>query len=112
MRSLGLVIVLVALVVGCSRPSAKDCEEGLRNWFTLVYWDKAEKEIAEAPPEKREALRAEKVKEKDRQLEAGITLGINQCRSSRDKDGVKCMKEAKTAAQALKCRTPKDPTSK
>lgn len=106
MRSLGLVLVALALV-GCSRPSAKDCEEGLRNWFTLLYWDKAEKEIAAAPPEQREAMRAEKVTEKDRQLEGGITLGINQCRSSRDKDGVKCMKDAKTAAQALKCRTPK-----
>jgi hypothetical protein len=108
MRSLDLILVALALVVGCSRPSAKDCEEALRNWFTLVYWDKAEKEIAAAPPEQREALRAEKVKEKDKQLEAGIELGINQCRASRDKDGVKCMKDAKTAAQALKCRSPKD----
>lgn len=108
MRAHGLLVVLVALLVGCGKPSAKDCEEALRNWFTLLYWEKAEAEIAAAPPEQREAMRAEKVKEKDRQLAGGLELGINQCRGSRDKDGVKCMKEAKTAAQARKCRAPKE----
>ncbi|HUQ05696.1 MAG TPA: hypothetical protein VM261_24500 [Kofleriaceae bacterium] len=108
MRLRALAFVIVAVVVGCSRPSSKDCEEALRNWFTLVYWEKAEAEIAAAPPEQREAMRAEKVKEKDRQLTGGLTLAINQCRGSRDKDGVKCMKDAKTATQARKCRAPKD----
>jgi hypothetical protein len=99
MRLRALAFVLVAVVVvGCGKPSPKDCEEALRNWFTLVYWEKAE----------REAMRADKVKEKDRQLQGGLELAINQCRGSRDKDGVKCMKDAKTAAQARKCRAPKD----
>jgi hypothetical protein len=116
MRARALVFVLVGVlavsVAGCGKPSAKDCEEALRNWFTLIYWEKAEAEIAAAPPEQREAMRAEKVKEKDRQLAGGLELGINQCRGSRDKDGVKCMKDAKTAEQARKCREPKEPSSK
>ena len=112
MRLRALAFVLVGLVAvsvaGCGKPSPKDCEEALRNWFTLVYWEKAEAEIAAAPPEQRDAMRAEKVKEKDRQLTGGLELAINQCRGSRDKDGVKCMKDARTAAQARKCRAPKD----
>jgi hypothetical protein len=107
MRRPGLLVLSLALVAGCSRPSAKDCEEAARNWFTLVYWEKAEAEIAAAPPEQREAMRAEKAKEKERQLNAGIELAINQCRGARDHDGVKCMKAAKTAAEARKCREPK-----
>ena len=108
----GLLIVALSLVVGCSRPSAKDCEESIRNWYTLVYWEKAEVEIAAAPPEKRDQMRIEMSKKKDEDLEKGITLAINQCRASRDKDGVKCMKAATTAAEAKKCRKPKDPESK
>ncbi len=105
---LALVFVVALLAAACSRPSAKDCEEGLRNWFTLVFWEKAEAEIAAAPPEQREALRAAKTKEKDTQIEGGIHLAINQCRGARDHDGVKCMKAATTGAQARKSRAPKD----
>jgi hypothetical protein len=111
MRGLAVLLTL-SLVVGCSRPSAKDCEEAIRNWYTLVFWEKAEQEIAAAPPEKRDQMRIDKSKEKDAMLEKGITLAINQCRSSRDKDGVKCMKAASTAAEAKKCRSAKDPESK
>lgn len=109
MRLPGLLFVVLALVVGCSRPSAKDCEEAIRNWYTLLFWEQAEAEIANAPADQRDALRAEKAKEKETKLEKGLELGINQCRGARDHDGVKCMKEAKTAAQARKCRAPKEP---
>ncbi len=108
MRLRGLPFVVLALVVGCSRPSSKDCEEAIRNWYTLLYWEKAEQEIANAPADQRDALRADMAKKKDADLEKGLELAINQCRGARDHDGVKCMKEAKTAAQARKCRAPKD----
>ena len=109
---LGLLVVALSLVVGCSRPSAKDCEEAIRNWYSLVFWETAEKEISAAPPEKRDQMRIDKAKEKDAMLEKGLTLAINQCRASRDKDGVKCMKAATTAAEAKKCRSPKAPETK
>jgi hypothetical protein len=101
--------VAFALASGaCSRPSAKDCEEALRNWKTLTFWEDAEKQIAAAPPEARDALRKEKLAENQRQIEEGIALGVQQCRGARDFDGVKCMKAATTAAQARACRAPKD----
>jgi hypothetical protein len=110
MSRLRLAAFCLALVAaaGCSRPSAKDCEEGLRNWFTLIYWEKAEAEIAKAPPETRDALRKAKGEEKDKQFAAGLELAVLQCRGARDFDGVKCMKAATNAVQARKCRAPKE----
>ncbi len=102
------VIVAAFAVAACSRPSAEDCEAALRNWFTLIYWDDAEKEIAAAPAAQREALRQTKLADKDKKLADGMELGVLQCRGSRDHDGVKCMKAATTATQARTCRAPKD----
>lgn len=109
LRSSAFALVLaVALGAGCSRPSATDCEAALRNWFTLMYWEKAEQEIAAAPPAERDALRAAKAADKEKQLAAGMELGVMQCRGARDHEGVKCMKAATTAAQARKCRPVKE----
>lgn len=107
-RSLAVLALVLALAGACSRPSAQDCEAALRNWFTLIYWDQAEKEIAAAPPAERDALRKAKAEDKDKKLAAGLELGIMQCRGARDHEGVKCMKAATTAAQARKCRAPKE----
>ena len=104
-----LAAVLALALVACKRPSADECEKAIRNWYTLVFWDQAEKEIAAAPPEKRDELRKAKLAERDQKLAAGIEQGIMDCRSSRDFEGVKCMKEAMTAADALKCRAAKKP---
>jgi hypothetical protein len=103
-----LVLAAVLALAGCSRPSAKDCEEALRNYVTLLFWEQAEKDIAAAPPEQRDALRKEKAALNEKQIKEGMELGVMQCRGARDHDGVKCMKAATTAAQARKCRAPKD----
>jgi hypothetical protein len=110
-RLLAIVVLGIAGVLAgaCSRPSPSDCEAAVRNWFTLVYWDEAEKEIAAAPPAERDALRKAKADDKDQKLASGLDLAIRQCRSARDHDGVKCMKAATTGAQARACREPKSP---
>lgn len=101
-------VLVLAAAPGCSRPSAKDCEETIAKWFTMIYWEKAEAEIAAAPPEQREAMRQAKAAEHERQLKGGMDLGVMQCRGARDHDFVKCMKQASNATQAKKCRPPKD----
>jgi hypothetical protein len=108
LRAVAAVLLLALAPAGCSRPSAKDCEEAIRNWYTLIYWEKTEAEIAAAPAAEREAMRQAKAADKDAQLAKGMELAIMQCRGARDHDGVKCMKAATTAAQARKCRAPKD----
>ena len=109
LRSSISVLVLVAALAGagCNKPRAEDCEAGIRNWFTLIYWEDAEKAIAEAPPGERDALRAAKLADRDAKLAQGLDLSVRQCRSAGDNDGVKCMKAARTAAQARACRPAK-----
>ncbi|HVK73023.1 MAG TPA: hypothetical protein VM734_06865 [Kofleriaceae bacterium] len=105
-----VLVLSAALGLGaCKRPSPQACEEAIRNWYTLVYWEEAEKQIAAAPPEQRDELRKQKLAKHDKDIEAGIEQAIMDCRSSRDFDGVKCMKEATTGAQARQCREPKKP---
>ena len=102
-----LALVGVLAVTGCKRPRAEDCEQGIRNWFTLIYWEDAEKEIAAAPPEQRDALRAAKLADRDKKLAEGMELSVRQCRAAGDFEGVKCMRQAHTAAQARACRPAK-----
>lgn len=100
--------IVVALgLTACKRPSPEDCEAAARNWFTLVYWEQAEKDIAAAPPEQREQLRQAKLADRDAKIKDGIGLAIMQCRAARDFDGVKCMRAATTADEARKCRAAK-----
>lgn len=105
-RSVVLAVVLVVAMSGCKRPSSQACEEALRNYATLLYWEKAEVEIAAAPPAERDALRTTKLAERDKLIAEGMMMAVSQCRAARDFDGVKCMKEAHTPAQARACRKP------
>ena len=101
--------VVVALAASaCSKPKAEACEEAIRTWFTLIYWEDAEKEIADAPPAEREAVRATKLADRDACLEMGLDLSVRQCRAARDYDFIKCMKGVRTAEQARKCRPAKN----
>ena len=105
--SIAVALVATLAVTACSRPKPEDCEEGIRNWFTLIYWEDAEKEIAAAPPAQRDAVRAAKLADRDAKLAEGLDLSVRQCRSARDFDGVTCMKNARTATQARGCRPAK-----
>ena len=106
MRARLLVLALVVAVTACKRPSAESCEEALRNYAQLTYWEKAEQEIAAAPLAEREAMRAAKLVERDAKIKEGMDFAVGQCRAARDFDGVKCMKAARTAAAARACRKP------
>lgn len=101
-----LVVVALCLVAACKRPSVEACEEALRNYAQLTYWEQAEKEIADAPIGEREKLRAAKLAERDAKIKEGLEFSVGQCRAARDFDGVKCMKAARTATQARACRKP------
>ena len=105
---LAAVVLASALAAaGCSKPKAEDCEEAIRQWFTLIYWEDAEKEIAEAAPAERDALRAKKLADRDVCMSVGMDLAVRQCRAARDFKFVDCMKSARTAAQARACRPAK-----
>ncbi|MEZ4400975.1 MAG: hypothetical protein R3B06_13195 [Kofleriaceae bacterium] len=97
---------LVTTLAACKRPSAESCEEALRNYAQLTYWEGAEREIAAAAPADREKLRAAKLVERDAEINRGLDFAVGQCRAAADFEGVKCMKAARTAAAARACREP------
>src|SRR5437867_3705454 len=96
--------VCLLLLLGCTRTDPDKCERAIRNFAHLVYWGDAEKEIAAAPADRREALRKEKLAKFERDLEKGITLDVSKCTSANFSDQVDCMIAAKTAAQAKSCQ--------
>lgn len=111
-RPLAVILLAGALAAGgCKKPKAEECEAAIRTWFTLLYWEDAEKEIAAAPPEQREAVRTAKLADRDACLKVGMDLSVRQCRAAGDYKFIDCMKTAKTAIQARACRPPKTPTA-
>lgn len=96
------VMFAMMLGVGC-RGDAQKCEQAVRNYATLVYWQQADKAIAAAPPDQRTQLRVAKSAEFHSQLERGVQTLVTQCTSANNKDQINCMIDAKTAAQAKQC---------
>jgi hypothetical protein len=102
-----ILLAGVLAAVGCNKPKAEDCEEAIRSWFTLIYWEDAEKAIAAAPLAEREAVRAEKLADRDACLKVGLDLSVRQCRAAGDFKFIECMKSARTATAARACRPAK-----
>ncbi len=97
-------LVLVLLVtLGACKGDAQKCELACRNFATLAYWVTVDKEVAAAPPDKRDALRRRRLGEFDSKLENGIDVCVSQCQSADNDDQVNCMIGAKTGEQALAC---------
>ncbi len=96
-------LLLVCLVtLGCKGDPVK-CEKGIRNYFTLLFWDQAEKEIAAAPPEKRDLVRKEQTAKLDHSIEDRIDVVISKCTAANNDTQIDCMIAAKTAGQARAC---------
>lgn len=96
-------ILPVLLAVAACRGDAKQCEQGCRNAFGLLYWRDADKAIAAAPPDQRDALRKQKLDEFTRKLDAGLGLCVSGCQSARNQSTIDCLIAAKTADQAVAC---------
>ena len=97
-----LVLALTLLLCACKGDAVK-CDQGCRNFATLVYWKRAEAKIAEAGPEQRDALRKRMLGKFDSELENGIDQCVSQCQSANNSADLECMIAAKTADQALEC---------
>jgi hypothetical protein len=98
-----LVTVLLVLAIAACQGDPQKCEQAVRNYASLVYWKQADKEIAAAPPEQRDAMRKDKLAELQAQLDKGLQTLVSQCTSANNKDQITCMIEAKTAEQAKAC---------
>jgi hypothetical protein len=104
-RSILLALVLATTAGACGANGA-DCDKACRNYFTLHYWDEADREIAKAPPDQRDALRRKKVEELDPRMQGELNMCVSQCREAAGNKEAKCMIEAKTVKDVEACVPP------
>lgn len=93
----------VLLAVAACRGDAQQCDQACRNAANLQYWRGADKDIAAAPADQRDALRKQKVTEFGRKLEAGIDQCVSQCQAAGNQGTIDCLIAAKTADQIDAC---------
>lgn len=103
MRWLFAAPLLAIALLGACRGNAQKCEQAARNYATLMYWKKADAEIAKLPVDQQELAREKKLSLFTNELEKDIDFFVRQCQSANNDDQVDCMIAAKTADAAKKC---------
>lgn len=105
MRRVLIALTAITFASAC-KGDAKKCEEAARNYATLMYWKKADADIAKLPEADRALARKKKLSEFTNGLESGIDARIQQCVSANNDEQVDCMIKAKTAEAVAKCADP------
>lgn len=103
MRAALVLVIASAVSLGACKGDAQQCEKAARNYATLVYWKKADAELAKLPEAERALARKKKLSEFTNELEKDIDFFVSQCQSANNDDMVDCMIAAKTAEAAQKC---------
>lgn len=96
------IVLSLAALVGCHGDPVK-CDQGCRNYFTLHFWAEADKDIARAPADQRDALRKQKLGDLDKRMGDGLDMCVSQCQAANNKDDIECMIAAKTVDQVRSC---------
>ena len=97
------LVLAIALLAGACKGDPVKCDQGCRNFATLVYWKHADAEIASVPAEQRDALRKKKLGELNQMFERGLDMCVTQCMSANNEADTDCLIAAKTADQAESC---------
>jgi hypothetical protein len=95
--------VLFVLVLGACKADAERCEQATRNYANLTYWKKANAEIAQAPADRRDALRKKKLAQFTNEVEIRIDDVVRQCQTANNDEQIDCMIKAKTAEEINEC---------
>ena len=98
-------LLLVVALSACKGDRTK-CEAAARNYATLMYWKKADAEIAALPAAEQELARKKKLSAFTNELETKIDFVTEQCVSANNDEQVDCMIAAKTADEVGKCADP------
>ena len=99
---LAALSVAVLGLSGCKGDRGK-CEKAARNYATLVYWKRADAEIAKLPVDQRDAERKRRLSKFANELEKDIDFFVEQCVNANNDDQIDCMLAAKTGEEAAKC---------
>jgi hypothetical protein len=96
----------LGLAAGACGSSNGDCDKACRNYFTLHYWDDADRELARTPPDKRDALRQDKVEKLEPRMVGELGKCVTDCRQASSDEETKCMIAAKTVKDIEACVPP------
>lgn len=99
------VVLAVLVLFGCKGDRDK-CEKAARNYAELMYWKKANAEIAALPAAEQPLARQKKLSAFTNELETSIDFVTEQCVSANNEEQVECMIAAKTAEAVAKCADP------
>jgi len=102
MQKLVAVLAIIGLAA-CGKADQQKCDAGCRNYATVMFWDKADKEIAAAPAGEREALKLKKLAELASNIERGIDFCVSKCQSANNDEQADCLTAAKDAKAMLVC---------
>jgi len=97
-----VLITLLIAAAGC-KADAQKCDQACRNAASLLYWKTADRAIAAAPADQRDALRKQKLGEFARKVEDGIDGCVLRCQSAHNDDNVDCLIAARTVDQVQAC---------
>ncbi|HEY4057734.1 MAG TPA: hypothetical protein VGM39_14065 [Kofleriaceae bacterium] len=97
-----LAVLSVSLVGACKGDPVK-CEAACRNYAKLTYWDTANKDIAAAPAEKRDAMNKKYLAKFASEVDEGVDVCTSQCSSANNEKTIDCMIGATTVAAIRKC---------
>lgn len=102
-----LVLLALALLSACQRPSQEECERLCWRYSELQYWQAFEQQAQDLSEADRATLRAERQAEweelKKQPKNPGRDNCITACKKSGKKAQVKCVEAASTAAAATAC---------
>jgi MYXO-CTERM domain-containing protein len=101
MRTAALLLLLLS-ALGCKGDRDK-CTKAAQHFAELMYWEKANADIAKLPLEQQDAERKRKLVEFTRELDAQLDFRITQCVSAANDRQSECIIAAKTRAEALEC---------
>ena len=99
-----LCFVVLSGCRGCKGDPEK-CDLACRNYAELVFWEKANAEIDQLPPEQRDAARKEKRAKLSKNLAEGVDMCTSKCVSANNDTDTNCLINAKTAQAAKDCVT-------
>ena len=105
MRFVSLVLFAMLVLPACKGDRDK-CEKAARNYAELMYWKKANAEIAAMPKAEQSLARQKKLSAFTNELEGNIDFVTEQCVSANNDEQVDCMIAAKTAEEVQKCADP------
>ncbi|MCX5748420.1 MAG: hypothetical protein NT062_38695 [Proteobacteria bacterium] len=107
MRNLPFAVAVAAagalVLAACGKGDPQKCDAACRNYATLQYWELADAEIARTAPDKREAVKRQKVIDLAAKLEVGLDFCVSKCEAANNDDQTKCLIDAKTAGQVKAC---------